>query len=69
MVPKINLWNKLEELKVPSDMIVVAVRLYENVIAKFRNIEGWSEEINCNIGFKQGCLLSPTLFRTYIDKL
>jgi hypothetical protein len=48
---------------------VVAIRLYENVISKFRNTEGWSEEINCNIGVKQGCPLSPTLFGIYIDKL
>jgi hypothetical protein len=48
---------------------VVAIRLYENVISKFRNTEGWLEEINCNIGVKQGCPLSPTLFGIYIDKL
>jgi hypothetical protein len=48
---------------------VVAIRLYRNVIAKFRNTEGWLEEINCNIGVKQGCPLSPTLFGIYIDKL
>jgi hypothetical protein len=32
-------------------------------------LEGWSKEINCNIGVKQGCPLSPTLFGIYIDKL
>jgi hypothetical protein len=68
-VPRTNLWNRLEELKVPFELRVVAVRLYEKVIAKFRNTEGWSEEINCNIGVKQGCPLSPTLFGIYIDKL
>jgi hypothetical protein len=48
---------------------VVVIRLYENVISKFRNTKGWLEEINCNIGVKQGCPMSPTLFGIYIDKL
>jgi hypothetical protein len=68
-VPRTNLWDRLEEIKVPFELRVVAIRLYENVISKFRNTEGWSEEINCNIGVKQGCPLSPTLFGIYIDKL
>jgi hypothetical protein len=46
-----------------------ALRLYENVINKFRNTEGWSEEINCNIGVNKGCPLSHTFFGIYIDKL
>jgi hypothetical protein len=69
MVPITNPWNKLEELKVPFELIVVAIRLYENVIADFRNSEGWSEEINYNIGVKQGCPLSLALFGIYIDKI
>jgi hypothetical protein len=69
IVPRTNLWNRLEEIKVPFELRVVVVRLYENVISKFRNIKGWLKEINCNIGVKQGCPLSPTLFGIYIDKL
>jgi hypothetical protein len=67
-VPRKNLWDRLEEIKMTFELRVVAIKLYENVIAKFKNIEGWSKEINCNIGVKQGCPLSPTLFGIYIDK-
>ena len=45
MVPRKNLWNRLEEIKVPLELRVAAIRMYENVIAKFKNIEGWSKEI------------------------
>jgi hypothetical protein len=69
MFPRKNLWNRLEDIKVSLKLRDVAIRLYDNVISKFQNIEGWSKEINCNIGVKQGCPLSPTLFGIYIDKL
>ena len=69
MVPRKNLWNRLEEIKVSLELRVAAIRMYENVIVKFKNNEGWSKEINCNIRVKQGCPLSPTLFGIYIDKL
>ena len=68
-VPRSNLWNRLEELKVPFELRVTAIRLYENVIAKFKSNKGWSRDITCNIGVKQGCPLSPTLFGIYIDKI
>jgi hypothetical protein len=60
-VPRKNLWNKLEEIKVPFELRVVAIRLYENFIAKFTKNKGWSKEIDCTIRVKQGCPLSPTL--------
>jgi len=53
----------------PLELRVFVTRLYENIIAKFRTIECWWEEIKCNIIVKQGYPLSPTLFGIYIGKL
>jgi hypothetical protein len=69
MVPRKNLWNELEEIKVPLKLRVASIRMYENVIVEFKNIKGWSKEINCNIGVKQWCPLTPTLFGIYNGKL
>jgi hypothetical protein len=68
-LPRTNLWNRLEELKVPFKLRATTIRLYEKFIVKFRNTKGWSEENNYNIGVKQGCPLSLTIFDIYIDKL
>jgi len=38
-----NLWNMLEELKLPLELRVVMVIFYENVIVEFRNTKGWSK--------------------------
>ena len=39
-VPRNNLWNRLEELKVPFDLRDATIRLYENAIAMFKRNEG-----------------------------
>lgn len=64
-----NLWNRLEELKVPFELRAASIRLYENVISKLNSNEGWSKDTKCNIEVKQGFPLSPNLFAIYIDKL
>jgi hypothetical protein len=59
----------MEELEVPKELRSAVHRLYEQVKAKIRTTEGLSEDFDNNIGVKQGCPLSPTLFGLYIDKL
>ena len=68
-LPRNNIWKILEELNVPFELKSTTIRLYKNVISKFKNIENSLEDINYNIGVNQGCLLSSTLFGIYIDKI
>lgn len=38
-IPRTDFWNILEELKVPFELRATMIRLYENILAKFRNTE------------------------------
>jgi hypothetical protein len=69
MVPRDKLWHKMEELGVPIHLREVVHRLYEEVKFKIRTSAGIFESFRSDIGVKQGCPLSPTLFGLYIDKL
>ena len=68
-VPKDKLWHRMEELGVPIHLRAAVHRLYEEVKVKIRTSYGISESFRSDIGVKQGCPLSPTLFGLYIDKL
>ena len=69
MVLRVNLWNRIKEVKVPLKSRVVTIRFYENVITKFRSNEGWKKGINYKIGVNQAFPLPSTYFGIYIDKL
>jgi hypothetical protein len=69
MVPRDKLWSRMEELGVPRHLRAVVHRMYEEVKVKIRTSTGISESFRSDIGVKQGCPLSPTLFGLYIDKL
>jgi hypothetical protein len=59
----------MEELRVPIQLRAVVHRLYEEVKVKIKTTAGIFESFRSDIGVKQGCPLSPTLFGLYIDKL
>ena len=68
-VPRDKLWHRMEELGVPMHLREFIHRLYEEVKVKIRTSAGISASFRSDIGVKQGCPLSPTLFGLYIDKL
>ncbi|KAH9312316.1 hypothetical protein KI387_027351 [Taxus chinensis] len=69
MVPREKLWCKMQELGIPLQFRATVHRLYVRVGIKIRTKTGTSESFRSDIGFKQGCPLSPTLLGLYIDQL
>ena len=67
-IPRDKLWERLEEIMVPTKLRIAMICLYQTVIAKVKTNEGWSKDIKCNVRVKQGCPLSHTLFGIYINK-
>ena len=57
------------ELRVPCDLLMGIYRLYQRVVCRLRGRIGLSQPFESNMGVKQGCPLSPSLFGLCIDKL
>ena len=65
------LWYKLEKmgLNVESKFLCALKSLYRNVKSSVRLQGCFSHWFQVNVGLKQGCLLSTTLFNLYINDL
>lgn len=70
MVPRDKIWERMENIQVPKELRDATARLYERVIAEISHpIDNLQSTIASEIGVKQGCPLSPTLFGLLIDEL
>ena len=69
LINREKLWAALEETEVSTKMINMIKAIYKNVKAKVRFGNKLSDTIHCPLGVKQGCLLSPVLFSTLINKV
>ena len=70
IVRRDGLWKQMQMLGVPIELHMGVYCLYERVVwCHLKNANGFSQEFVSNMGVKQGCPLSPTLFRLCIDKL
>jgi hypothetical protein len=68
-VPRDMLWQKLERIGVQGWMLQAIKTLYHNVQMCVKGDSHYSIQFTSQIGVKQGCPLSPTLFGLYIDDL
>ena len=62
-----RLWIILQQIGVPTHLIVILRNLYEDQKATIRTEFGETEEISIGKGVRQGCILSPVLFNIYAE--
>ena len=68
-VKRARLWEILERQGVSSKMLDILKAIYNKVTAVIRHGNELTGEINCPLGVRQGCLLSPLLFTLLITEL
>jgi len=66
-VPLQNLWKALEHHNISNSIIRAIKRLYENSFSKIKFGKQLSSGFHITKGLRQGCSLSPTLFKIYIQ--
>ena len=63
------LWESMKEEGISTKMIKMVKGIYNIVTATVRYGNKYSDDINCPLGVKQGCLLPPILFSILINKV
>ena len=67
ILPLKNLWKALEHYNISNSIIRAIKRLYENTFSKIKIGKQLSSGFHTTKGLRQGCSLSPTLFKTFIQ--
>ena len=68
-IPHALLWYKMIKSDVHGKVLNVLYSMYEQLKSCVRTPEGLSEYFDCEVGTRQGCMLSPFLFAFYIGEL
>lgn len=67
-VPIIKLWEILQQTTINHTLIKAAQNLYEEMKYTVKTGNARSKMFIINKGLRQGCCISPTLFKIYIAK-
>jgi len=69
IVPLKNLWKTLKHYNISNSIIMAIKRLYENSFSNIKIGKQLSSGFYMTNGLQQGCSLSPTLFKIYIQNV
>ena len=68
-IPHNLLWNKLLNSGIHGNIIKTLRNMYTKLTSCVRSSDGLTNSFSCNVGTRQGCMLSPFMFIMYIDTL
>ena len=64
-----RIWECLQQRGFGGKLIRILQTIYDNQRRKVRVEGGFTEWIRCEVGLKQGCILSPLLFAIFVADL
>ena len=67
-IPLIKLWKALEDTRISYTLIKTVKELYRKSLSYVKLGGLLSEGFEVKKGLRQGCCISPTLFKIYIEK-
>lgn len=67
-IPLSKLWHALETSNINTELIKAVRSLYEDIKTKIKQGKNISKGFKTDKGLKQGCCLSPTLFKIYLEQ-
>ena len=67
-VPLSKLWQVLQESKINKKLIKGIKTLYEGSLSKIKRAKEITEGFQVTKGLRQGCSLSPLLFKIYLER-
>lgn len=67
-VPLKKLWEILQETNINQTLITTLKNVYTDSTSRIKSGKNLSQEFTVNKGLRQGCCVSPTLFKVYVSR-
>ena len=64
-----TLWATMRKYNINANLVCAIEHLYDNAISAVHMNDSTGEWFRTTVGVRQGCLLSPTLFKIFLERI